>query len=93
MFNSFTKPAIILFTIILALLGVNIGLAVTGNPYSMPFAIGFIALAGIVVNDAIIFLDRIRENVSHEIDEFAAIVEAGRSRLQPILLTTITTVL
>lgn len=92
MFDSFTKPAIILFTIILALLGVNIWLFVTKNPYSMPFMIWFIALAWIVVNDAIIFLDRIRENVSHDIDEFVAIVEAGKSRLQPIMLTTITTV-
>jgi multidrug efflux pump subunit AcrB len=92
MFDSFTKPAIILYTIILALLWVNIGLFATWNPYSMPFMIWFIALAGIVVNDAIIFLDRIRENVSHDIDEFVAIVEAGKSRLQPILLTTITTV-
>lgn len=92
MFNSLTKPAIILYAIILAFLWVNIGLAVTGNPYSMPFAIGFIALAWIVVNDAIILLERIRENVSHKIDETKAIVEAGKSRLQPILLTTITTV-
>ena len=92
MFNSFTKPAIISFTIILALLGVNIWLRATWNPYSMPFMIWFISLAWIVVNDAIIFLDRIRENVSHDVDEFVAIVEAGKSRLQPILLTTITTV-
>jgi len=92
MFDSFTKPAIILFTIILALLWVNIWLFLTHNPYSMPFFIWFIALAWIVVNDAIIFLDRIRENVSHDIDETVAIIEAGKSRLQPILLTTITTV-
>jgi HAE1 family hydrophobic/amphiphilic exporter-1 len=92
MFDSFTKPAIILYTIILAFLGVNIWLRATWNPYSMPFMIWFISLAWIVVNDAIIFLDRIRENVSHDVDEFVAIVEAGKSRLQPILLTTITTV-
>lgn len=92
MFDSFTKPAIILYTIILALLWVNIWLRVTWNPYSMPFMIWFISLAWIVVNDAIIFLDRIRVNVSHDIDEFVAIIEAGKSRLQPILLTTITTV-
>jgi multidrug efflux pump subunit AcrB len=92
MFDSFTKPAIILYTIILALLWVNIGLFITWNPYSMPFMIWFIALAWIVVNDAIIFLDRVRENVSHDIDEFIAIIEAWKSRLQPILLTTITTV-
>lgn len=92
MFDSFTKPAIILYTIILALLWVNLWLYFTGNPYSMPFAIWFISLAWIVVNDAIIFLDRIRENVSHNFEEIESIVEAWKSRLQPILLTTITTV-
>lgn len=92
MFDSFTKPAIILFTIILAFLWVNLWLYFTGNPYSMPFAIWFISLAWIVVNDAIIFLDRIRENISHDFEEIDSIVEAGKSRLQPIMLTTITTV-
>lgn len=92
-FNSFRKPAIIMYSIVCAMLGVNIGLFLTGNPYSMPFAIWFIALTGIVVNDAIVLIDRIVENMSHDIDAFDAIVEAGRSRLQPIILTTLTTLL
>ena len=53
----------------------------------------FIALTGIVVNDAIIFIDRINQNVSHDVPVFDAIIEAGRSRLQPIILTTLTTLL
>ena len=59
----------------------------------MPMFIGFIALTGIVVNDAIIFLDRIGQNIKHDVGVFDAIVEAGRSRLQPIILTTLTTLL
>lgn len=90
-FNSYRKPAIIMYSIFCAMLGVNIGLFLTGNPYSMPFAIGFIALTGIVVNDAIILIDRITENVSHGVDQFKSIIEAWRSRLQPIILTTLTT--
>jgi multidrug efflux pump subunit AcrB len=43
-FNSFSLPAIVLYSIITAFLGVNIGLWITGNPYSMAFAIGFISL-------------------------------------------------
>jgi len=92
-FNSFTKPAIILYSVFLALLWVNIGLYLTGNPYSMSFAIWFIALMGIVVNDAIIFIDKINKNLAHGVDTFEAIVEAWRSRLQPIVLTTLTTLL
>ena len=92
-FNSFGKPAVILYSVFLALLWVNIWLFLTGNPYSMPMGIGFIALTGIVVNDAIIFLDRINQNVNHDVPIFDAIIEAGRSRLQPIILTTLTTLL
>ncbi len=92
-FNSFRKPAIILYSVFLALLGVNIGLFLTWNPYSMPFAIWFIALTGIVVNDAIIFIDKINKNLSHGLDTFESIIEAWRSRLQPIILTTLTTLL
>ena len=92
-FNSFGKPAVILYSVFLALLGVNIWLYLTGNPYSMPMGIWFIALTGIVVNDAIIFIDRINQNISHDIDTMDAILEAGRSRLQPIILTTLTTLL
>lgn len=92
-FNSFRKPTIILYSIICALLWVNIWLFLTGNPYSMPFAIWFIALTGIVVNDAIIMITRIGENTSHGINIFESIIEAGRSRLQPIILTTLTTLL
>jgi len=58
-FNSFRQPIIVLYSVILALLWVNIGLFLTGNPYSMPFWIGFIALTWIVVNDAIILIDKI----------------------------------
>jgi HAE1 family hydrophobic/amphiphilic exporter-1 len=59
----------------------------------MPFAIGFIALTGIVVNDAIIFIDKINKNLGHGVDTYESIIEAGRSRLQPIILTTLTTLL
>lgn len=92
-FNSFRKPVVIMYAVFCALLWVNIGLAITGNPYSMPFAIGFIALTWIVVNDAIVFIDRVVVNRSHNIDDKEAIIEAWRSRLQPIILTTLTTLL
>lgn len=92
-FNSYSQPVIIIYSVILALLGVNIWLFATWNPYSMPFAIWFIALMGIVVNDAIIMIDRINENISHKIDVFESIIEGARSRLQPIILTTLTTLL
>ncbi len=101
-FNSYSQPAIILYSVVLALLGVNIGLFITGNSYSMTFAIGFIALTWVVVNDAIILLDRINRNLDRliksagkkklELDNYVeSIVSAGKSRLQPIIVTTLTT--
>jgi multidrug efflux pump subunit AcrB len=89
-FNSFSKPAIIMYSVILWLLWVNIGLYITGNPYSMAVWIGIIAMTGIVVDNAAIILERINDNTAHNIDTFEAIVEACKSRLQPMLLTSMT---
>jgi multidrug efflux pump len=91
-FNSFLQPTIIMYSIIMWLLGTNIWLWITGNPYSMAFGIWFIALTGIVVNDAIVFIDRANQNTARGMNTYNAIVETGKSRLQPIILTTITTV-
>jgi len=99
-FNSYSRPAIILYSVILALTWVNFWLYITGNPYSMPFAIWFIALTWIVVNDAIILLDRIVKNISRverhiesptKEDYIAATVWGAKTRLQPIIVTTLTT--
>lgn len=101
-FNSYSQPLIILYSVVLALLWVNIGLFVTGNPYSMTFGIGFIALTWVVVNDAIILVDRINRNLDRlvknagekklELENYVeALVAAWRSRLQPIIVTTLTT--
>lgn len=92
-FNSFLQPAIIMYSIVMWLLWTNIWLWVTGNPYSMAFGIGFIALTGIVVNDAIVFIDRANNNKKRWMSIYDSVVETGKARLQPIILTTITTVL
>jgi hypothetical protein len=81
-----------MYSIIMGLLGTNIGLRITGNPYSMSFGIGFIALTGIVVNDAIVFIDRANSNMRRWMSRSDAVIETGKSRLQPIILTTLTTV-
>jgi multidrug efflux pump subunit AcrB len=92
-FNSIKKPAIILLTIPLGLIGVVIGLLV-GNSYFGFFAfLGLISLAGIVINNAIVLIDRIDIEISENQREPAdAIVAAARERFRPILLTTATTV-
>ncbi len=100
-FNSYVQPLVILYSVVLALLWVNIWLFLTWNPYSMPFGIWFIALTWVVVNDAIILVDRINKEMKkkeehedswelrHEKKE--AIIISWKSRLQPIIVTTLTT--
>ena len=91
-FRSFRQPWFILSVIPLSLIGVLPGLVLLGQPLSFPGIIGIVALAGIVVNNAIILLDRTNENRRNGMEIKEAVREAGKSRLQPILLTTITTV-
>ena len=62
-FNSFSQPAIILYSVVMALPFVMLGLIATGNQFSMPFGIGFIAFTGIAVNHGIILIDAINQNL------------------------------
>lgn len=91
-FNSYRQPLFVLVTIPLALIGVLPGLAISNQPLSFPGFIGVVALAGIVVNNAIILIDSINASRAAGLSIFDAVYESAQSRLQPILLTTITTV-
>lgn len=62
-FNSFSQPAIVLYSVIMSLPFVMVGLLLTGNKFSMPFGIGFIAFTGIAVNHGIILISAINENL------------------------------
>ena len=92
-FESLTYPFVIMFSLPFAVLGVAIGLAVTGTPLNIMSMLGVLMLIGIVVNNGIVLVDYTilcRERGMSIID---AVVTAGRSRLRPILMTTMTTVL
>ena len=91
-FNSFRQPFLILATLPFALIGVFPGLTLTNQPLSFPAFIGIVALVGIVVNDAIILIDQINNNRREGMERMEAVVRGTLSRLQPIMLTTITTV-
>ena len=92
-FESFLHPFIILFTIPLALIGAVLGLLVTGSTISVVVFIGLILLAGIVVNNAIVLIDLINQLRDNGMGKIEAIIEGGRSRLRPILMTMLTTTL
>ncbi len=91
-FNSIRKPLIIGLTIPLGLIGVVVGLLVTGESFGFMTMLGVISLAGIVINNAIVLIDRIRIEVDENgLDPPRAVLEAAQRRLRPILLTTATT--
>lgn len=92
-FENFLFPFIIMFSMPATVIGVILGHLIVGIPFSIPSFIGIIMLAGIVVNNSIILVDYINILRRNGMDRYEAIIEAGRSRLRPILMTTLTTVL
>jgi len=91
-FNSIRRPLIILSTIPLGLIGVVFGLLVASSYFGFMTFLGVISLAGIVVNNAIVLLDRIRIEIEvNGLSPQQAILVAAQRRLRPILLTTLTT--
>lgn len=94
LFNSVALPIIIMVSVLLSLIGVFIGLLVTGTPFGIIMTgIGVISLAGIVVNNAIVLIDYIQLLRSKGLARREALVQAGLVRLRPVLLTAITTIL
>lgn len=91
-FNSFKKSAIVLVTIPLALIGVFVGMAIFGIKLSFPGLIGIVALFGIVVKNAIILVDKINLNMKTGIVFEESIIDAGKSRLEAIFITSICTI-
>ncbi|HEX9971976.1 MAG TPA: efflux RND transporter permease subunit, partial [bacterium] len=92
-FESFLHPFVILFTIPLALIGALFALWITGSTISVVVFIGLILLAGIVVNNAIVLLDFVNQLRAKGMSKIEALIEGGRSRLRPIMMTALTTIL
>ena len=92
-FQSLVSPFIVMFTIPLAFTGGFIALLICGMEVSVVSLIGFIMLVGIIVNNGIVLVDYINQLRLEGMERREAIVEAGSTRMRPILMTSITTVL
>jgi len=93
-FNSFKQPLAILMALPLSMIGVLYGFMFLRLAIGVGTMIGIVALSGIVINDAIVLIDRINQNRrQHGMGLKDAIIEAGPARLQPIVITSITTIL
>ncbi len=93
-FESFLHPLVVMFSVPLSIIGVVLLLLLTDTTFNMQSFIGCIMLAGIVVNNAILLVDQTNQNrIKHNMSIRDALEEAGRTRLRPILMTTLTTIL
>jgi len=92
LFESFILPLTVLFSIPFALTGSMWLLALTGIPLDINGMVGFILLAGIVVNNAIVLIDHINRLRREGLDRTEAVIRGGRERLRPILMTALTTI-
>lgn len=92
-FESFLHPFTIMFSIPLSVTGAVLGLVIAGKPISMPALIGILMLVGIVVNNAIVLVDYIIQLRADGMTRTEAILKAGPTRLRPIMMTMMTTVL
>ncbi|MEM6533059.1 MAG: efflux RND transporter permease subunit [Myxococcota bacterium] len=91
-FNSLRKPVIVLSAIVLGLIGVVLGLVIMQSVFGFMALLGVVSLAGIVINNAIVLLDRIQLEIEEGRAPLNAIMNAAQQRVRPILLTTATTV-
>ena len=92
-FQSLKSPFIVMFTIPLAFTGGFMALLICGMEVSVVSLIGFVMLVGIIVNNGIVLVDYINQLRTEGTERRAAIVEAGKTRMRPILMTSITTIL
>ncbi len=92
-FEHFIHPFVIMFTIPLAYIGVVLGLVIGGKPIGLPVFVGIIILAGIAVNNGIVMIDYINQLIRSGMDKREAVLQGSTTRLRPVLLTALTTIL
>ncbi len=93
LFNSIRKPLVIFLTVPLTVVGVTIGLLVFNQPFGFMALLGFLSLAGMQIKNAIVLIDEIEAQQAAGADPFNAVVQAGMTRLRPVVLAALTTVL
>lgn len=92
-FNSFAKPAIIFITIPISFIGAAVGLKLSGLAMGFMATLGFLSLAGIIINNAIVLLDEIQSQIDEGATPYDAAIGASVARFAPVMLTTLTTIL
>ena len=93
LFNSIRLPLVIFLTVPLAIIGVTVGLLVMNQPFGFMALLGFLSLVGMLIKNAIVLIDEINVLRAAGKEPFEAIIEAGVSRMRPVSMAAMTTVL
>jgi multidrug efflux pump subunit AcrB len=93
LFNSLRKPLVIFLTVPLALIGVTVGLLSMDQPFGFMALLGLLSLIGMMIKNAIVLIDEINLQLSEGKEPFAALLDSGTSRLRPVSMAALTTVL
>jgi multidrug efflux pump subunit AcrB len=93
LFNSLRQPLVIWLTVPLALIGVTVGLLLTGQPFGFMATLGFLSLIGMLIKNAIVLIDEIETQKTRGVEIYEAIVSSGVSRLRPVALAALTTIM
>ena len=93
LFNSIRQPLVIFLTVPLIVVGVTVGLLAFNQPFGFMALLGFLSLAGMQIKNAIVLIDEINAQRAAGVEPFRAIVDAGVTRLRPVSLAAVTTVL
>jgi hydrophobic/amphiphilic exporter-1 (mainly G- bacteria), HAE1 family len=88
LYNDYLHPFVVMFALPVALVGALLGLGLSNNPLSIPTILGLIMLTGLVAKNAILLVDRTNQMRDEGLKTFDALMEAGKTRLRPILMTT-----
>ncbi|NVC94532.1 efflux RND transporter permease subunit [Vibrio natriegens] len=93
LFNSVKKPLVIWFTVPLSIIGVSFGLLTTNMPFSFTAFLGLLSLSGMILKNGIVLLDQINLELASGKDPFLAIVDSAISRVRPVSMAAVTTIL
>jgi multidrug efflux pump subunit AcrB len=93
MFNAFRQPLIIWLTVPLALIGVTAGLLLLKQPFGFMALLGLMSLSGMLIKNALVLIDQIDINIRSGMKGMEAIIESGVSRMQPVMMAALTTMM
>jgi multidrug efflux pump subunit AcrB len=93
LFNAFRQPLIIWLTVPLSIIGVTAGLLLLNQPFGFMALLGLMSLSGMLIKNAIVLIDQIDLNIKQGMPGIEAIIESGVSRMQPVMMAALTTMM